>query len=54
MILEYFLANNKKPGFSFRKFGFVLGMFVVIISVLWATVTCLFDSESTEDITWVG
>lgn len=54
MILEQCLANKKISGFTFGKLGFVLGMMVVVIPVVWAAILCLFDRESTEDITWVG
>jgi len=44
----------KKAGFSFGKFGLIIGMLVVVIPLIWAAATFLLDKDAAEDITWVG
>lgn len=46
--------NNKK-GVDYGKFGIVVGVCVVIMTIIWVVSAIVWDEDtSAEDVTWVG
>ena len=49
------VKDEAKIRCDFRKFGIILGVFIVFLSIVWITVINMCDDEkSGEDINWVG
>ena len=48
-------VNELKKKLSFSTVGIIIGIFLVIMSLVWVAITVISGSEqSAEDITWVG
>ena len=50
------MEGENKKGFGFGTLGFILGIFVVVLSIIWVFSRCGVseDEAPVEDITWVG
>jgi hypothetical protein len=47
--------NEKKKGMNLSTIGIVVGIFFVLVSIIWVTVTVIAESDSSgDDVTWVG
>ena len=49
------MNNHEKKGLNFSTIGIAVGIFFVLVSIVWVTVTVISGSEtSSDDVTWVG
>ena len=53
---EYVVKEEKKKGFDYGTIGIIVGVLVVVISIVWATLGTFSndDDKSGDGVTWVG
>ena len=51
----YGVNDQDKTRFQFSTAGIMLGVFFVVVSIIWFAITVMSDKDTSgEDITWVG
>ena len=48
------MTAEKSKGFDYFTLGIILSILFIILSIVWVTVTNLFDNDNPDVITWVG
>jgi len=47
------LVDEKKSGLGFGTLGIIIGIFVVVLTIVWVTIVNLADNDNPNEITWV-
>ena len=48
------MTGDKKKGFDFGTLGVIIGILIIVLSIVWVTLTNSHDEDNPNEVTWVG